>query len=311
MAWPHNRATWPGGLEAARRQYAALVAAIARFESVHVLAGAGEPLQSARAALEAIAHVELHDIPTNDAWARDHGPVFLQSERALPPALVDWGYNAWGHKYPPFDLDNAVPARVAELTGRRTFVADMILEGGSVEGNGQHVLLTTESCLLNPNRNPTLDRAAIEQRLREYLRVDHVIWLTGEIPGDDTDGHIDQIARFVNPSTVVTVQDPDGAMFAENRRRLQAWRDTVALDVIPLPWPAPKFIGGQRLPTSYANFYIVNGGVIVPTFGDAADAQACEILATCFPDREIVPLPADALALGLGAFHCLTQQEPG
>jgi agmatine deiminase len=186
----------------------------------------------------------------------------------------------------------------------------MILEGGSVDGNGQGVLLTTDSCLLNANRNPRLDRPAIERRLRDFLSSDHIIWLTGQIPGDDTDGHVDQLARFVNASTVVVADGLDGKLLRENGQRLQSAGCIRHLEVVPLPCPAPKYLGDQRLPASYANFYIVNGGVLVPTFGDPLDGQACEILATCFPDREIVPLPADALALGLGAFHCLTQQEP-
>ena len=310
VAWPHNRDTWPGGLEPARRQFAQLVTAIARCEPVHVLAGRGEPADSARAALGQLSQVQLHDIPTNDAWIRDHGPIFLAAHRPQPQALLDWKYNAWGNKYPPFELDNAVPRRIAALTTRRRFAPDMVLEGGSVDGNGQGVVLTTDSCLLNPNRNPGLDRQAIERNLCDYLAAEHVVWLTGEIPGDDTDGHVDQIARFVGPSTVVMVDDPDGRMLQENRKRLQSAGCLPNLEVIPLPWPAPKYCGQQRLPASYANFYIVNGGVLVPTFGDPLDRQACQILAACFPDREVVPLPADALALGRGAVHCLTQQEP-
>ncbi len=310
LVWPRNPDTWPGGLDAARRQFAHFATTVARFEPVQLLVEPGAVWESAEQILGNHPQIQWHAIATNDSWIRDHGPTFLGSDHSLPNALVDWGYNAWGNKYPPFDLDNAVPQRIATITGRRRFVADMVLEGGSVDGNGEGILLTTESCLLHPGRNPHLDRATIEQRLRDLLCVQQIIWLTGEIPGDDTDGHIDQIARFINPTTVVAVEDPDGRMFAENHTRLTARDGHPPLEVLPLPWPSPKYHGDQRLPTSYANFYIVNGGVIVPTFEDPCDQAACELLAHCFPDREIVPLPATALALGLGAFHCLSQQEP-
>lgn len=312
LVWPHNQATWPGRFLEARRQYAQFVQTMARFEPVELLA-VGDAHASARDMLPLSDHIRLHPIPTNDSWIRDHGPIFLGAiDRDLPPLLLDCGYNAWGGKYPPFDLDNRVPRQIAQLTGRQTTVVPMILEGGSVEGNGNGVVMTTEPCLLNPNRNPLLDQQTIEQNLRDYLCAEHIIWLTGEVSGDDTDSHIDQIARFVNEDTVLVLDDPQTDIFSVNEKRLKAWsRSTgLTLEIIRLPAPAPRRDGEMDLPASYANFYLVNGGVLVPVFNDPADEPACRLLSQCFPDREIVPLRADDLIYGLGAFHCLSQQEP-
>jgi agmatine deiminase len=311
LVWPHNVDTWPGRFEAARRQFAQLVRAIIPFESVELLA-VGAARDSAQQFLGALSGATIREIPTNDSWIRDHGPIFLGGPAALPPALLDWQYNAWGEKYPPFDLDNLVPQRIAELTGRQAFSIPMVLEGGSVDGNGAGLVLTTEPCLLNPNRNPGLDRATIEQMLRDYLCADHVIWLTGEIAGDDTDSHIDQIARFVDASTVVVLDDATGTLFTENSARLKAWSEQsgIELQVVRLAAPRPRREGSMDLPVSYANFYLTNGGVIVPVFGDPADDSACDTLQKCFPRRQVVPVRAEHLIYGLGAFHCLTQQEP-
>ncbi len=312
LVWPHNRATWPGRFEEARRQYAQLVETIARFEQVELLA-VGEAADTARAMISWNERIRLHSIATNDSWIRDHGPIFLGArDRSLPPALLDCGYNAWGGKYPPFDLDNLVPAQIAQFTKRQAFVVPMILEGGSIEGNGQGVVLTTEPCLLNPNRNPQLSRAQIETYLKDFVCAEEIIWLTGEVAGDDTDSHIDQIARFVNENTVLVLDDPDSDIFATNEERLRAWSQSTGrpLTILPLRAPRPRRDGDMDLPASYANFYLVNGAVLVPVFDDPADDTACQLLADCFPDREIVPLRADDLIYGLGAFHCLSQQEP-
>jgi agmatine deiminase len=279
-----------------------------------------------------VPNVTLHDVPTNDSWCRDHGPTFLSpspplplslsqvppGRRDLPPALINWGYNAWGGKYPPFDLDNDVPLRIAELQGRRVFTPGIILEGGAIEGNGHGTILTTESCLLNPNRNPQLTREDMERFLRDYLGAQKVLWLAGgEIAGDDTDGHIDQIARFVNPTTVVcsVCDDPNDENYGptqQNLIELQAVtdQDGKPLEVVPLRLPRPLFCDGQRLPAGYANFLIVNGAVIVPQFGDAADDDALRTLALLFPDRDVRGCPSLHLIWGLGSFHCLSQQEP-
>jgi agmatine deiminase len=281
-------------------------------------------MEQARALVGKLQSVTLYDIPTNDAWCRDHGPIFLSGPKAagqtkaLPPALVDWGYNAWGGKYPPYDLDNQVPRRIAELQGRQRFEPGIILEGGAIDGNGEGTILTTRSCLLNPNRNPHLSQEQVEGYLRDYLGAQKILWLTGgEIAGDDTDGHIDQIARFVNANTVVVslCDDPSDANYAptqQNLRELKAMTDQQGrpLNIVPLRLPRPLFCDGQRLPAGYANFLIASGVVVVPQFGDRADEEALRTLEPLFPDREVRGSPSLNLVWGLGSFHCLSQQEP-
>ena len=286
LAWPHNRRTWPGKFEPIPDVWADLVRTLAQYEQVNILAGGDAVMDEARRLVGHVPGVTLHDIRTNDAWARDHGPTFLSAKQDLPPALVDWEYNAWGGKYPPFDADNRVPEQIARLQGRRRFTPGIIMEGGAIDGNGCGTLLTTEQCLLNPNRNPGLSRAELERYLADYLGVRHVIWLKEGIVGDDTDGHIDELARFVNPTTVVASleSDPDD----ENHAALQANFDLLSLahdqdgrqlEVIALPMPRAMYHDGQRLPASYMNFYIANGVVIVPQFDDPADAVATRYLA--------------------------------
>ena len=327
LSWPHNAETWPGIFDCIPPQFAAFVRAIAEFEPVQILAGGESTLADARAHVGQLSNVTLHDIPTNDAWCRDHGPTFLvQSPQTMTQgdrpdetlALIDWQYNAWGDKYPPFDHDNAVPARIATQLDCQRFAVDIVLEGGAIEGNGQGTVLTTPSCLLNPNRNPRLHRQDFERLFRDYLAAKHVIWIErGDLAGDDTDGHIDQLARFVGPKTVVAAtttdrSDPNHAPLRHNLAQLQAMtdQDGAALDVVPLPLPQPKFHDGRRLPASYCNFSIVNGGVIVPQFDDPADAQAVAIMRELLPSRTVIGLPAVDMVWGLGAFHCLSQQQP-
>jgi agmatine deiminase len=259
--------------------------------------------------------VHLHRIPTDEPWCRDHGPIFVT--RPGEVAVVDWGYNAWGGKYPPFDHDDAVPRQVAALLGLRAFHPGIVMEGGSLDVNGCGTLLTTESCLLNPNRNPALDRAAIARYLGDFLGVRHVIWLGDGIAGDDTDGHVDDITRFVAPDTIVTVIEDDPAdanhrPLRENRERLRAARDQDGkpFTILELPMPGPVERDGQRLPASYANFYVGNAVVLVPTFADPNDARALAVLARCFPARRVVGIDSRELVWGLGAFHCATQQQP-
>jgi agmatine deiminase len=246
---------------------------------------------------------------------RDHGPTFVT--RAGELAAIDWKYNAWGGKYPPWENDDKVPDRLAEILGIARFSPGIVLEGGSIDVNGRGTLLTTEACLLHPNRNPTLGRADIERLLRDYLGVRHVLWLGDGIAGDDTDGHIDDLARFVDAETVVTVveHDPSDANhqpLAANLRRLREMtdQDGRALRVVTLPMPRPIFHEGTRVPASYANFYVGNAAVLVPTFGDAADSEALDTLRELFPGRRIVGINAVDLVWGLGAFHCVTQQQP-
>jgi agmatine deiminase len=255
-------------------------------------------------------------IPTNEPWCRDHGPIFLTRKEEPRMAIVDWGHNAWGDKYPPYDLDDVVPTRVAEILELPVYYPGMILEGGSIDVNGAGALLTSEGCLLNPNRNPTLSREQIEQRLREYLGVTDILWLGDGIEGDDTDGHVDDLARFVTERTIVTVieenrADPNFEPLRENLARLREmkWRGK-SFEVFTLPMPARIDREDLRLPASYANFYIANECILLPTFNDPNDSIAEATLAKLFPRRRILPIDCTELIWGLGAFHCLTQQQP-
>jgi agmatine deiminase len=263
--------------------------------------------------------VRFFDHPTNDAWCRDHGPIFVKHERTGEVAVTDWAFNAWGGKYPAFALDNEIPSRIARKLKVRRFANDMILEGGSIDVNGQGILLTSEQCLLNKNRNPQLARAEVEQQLKDFLDVSDVLWLGEGIAGDDTDGHIDDMTRFVASETVVTCveanpRDSNHRPLAVNLRRLQNYRtvrDGRKLEIVTLPMPRPVVIRERRVPASYANFLIVNGAVLVPTFRQpTTDGEACGILRDCFPGREIVPIDGSVLIWGLGTLHCLSQQQP-
>jgi len=316
LSWPHNRDTWPGKFDAVPPLWAELTRTLARFEPVHVLAGEGEVMSEARAMVGHLANVTLHAIPTNDAWIRDHGPTFLAGPPDRPPALVDWQYNAWGGKYPPFELDNLVPKRIAETTGRERFDPGIVLENGAIDTNGRGTILASETCLTNANRNPGLSPGDVERCLADYLGARHVIWLRGSIAGDDTDGHVDQLARFVGPTTVVAAleknrTDENYAPLKANHESLGSAtdQDGRSLKVIALPMPRPIHYRAQRLPASYVNFYVANGLVVVPQFDDPADAEAIEILARLFPDREIRGLPTVDLVWGLGAYHCIAMQE--
>jgi agmatine deiminase len=320
LSWPHNPETWPGKLDRVPGIFADMVAALHEHEEVHILAGSDELERSARAALRARGcespNVRFWRIPTNDAWMRDHGPTFVvHAERG--PAVIDWKYNAWGGKYPPYDLDDAVPSRLNETLRLPIFEPGIVLEGGSIDVNGRGTLLTTESCLLNPNRNPGLTRREIEAKLLDFLGASNVLWLGDGIVGDDTDGHVDDLTRFVGPSTVVTAVEEDSTdenyrALRDNLRRLATMQDEAGrpLEVVKLPMPPAVYHEGQRLPASYANFYIGNSAVLVPVFGHHRDELACQTLARLFPGRAIAPIHCTDLVQGLGAIHCVTQQQP-
>jgi agmatine deiminase len=315
LSWPRREGiSFPDSFDQVLPVLRAMVAALVESEPVCINVCNGAHEAEARAVLDALPQQECityYEIPTNEPWCRDHGPIFLT--RAADPklAVVDWDYNAWGNKYPPFDLDEVVPTHVAKILDLPVFYPRMILEGGSIDVNGAGLLLTSESCLLNKNRNPNLSRQEIEQRLRDYLGVREILWFGDGIEGDDTDGHIDDLARFVSEKTVVTVIEEDSAdanykPLQENLARLRAMK----LDIVTLPMPKKIVREDLRLPASYANFYIANTCVLVSTFADANDDKALSILRECFPGREIVGLDCRELIWGLGAFHCLTQQQP-
>jgi agmatine deiminase len=321
LSWPHNPDTWPGVLPAAETAMADVVAALAPHERVHI--NVRDESHAARVGgllsgrCEG-SRISLEPIATDDAWIRDYGAIIVRADDSPSGfAAVDFDYNAWGGKYPPYDHDRAVARRMAERLGLPRLASPMVLEGGSVDANGEGLGLVTEQCLLNPNRNPSMGQGDIESRLAELLGLDELIWLGEGVIGDDTDGHIDNLARFVSPRRVVTVVAPDPAdpnheALAENRRRLEAFRDGGGrgLEVVELPVPPPVSRDGVPLPASYANFYIANGVVLVPAYGGEPDEIAQRVIGDCFPDRQVVPIDCRALVVGLGAVHCLTQQIP-
>ena len=323
LSWPHKEASWPGKFEPIPGIFAEMVRALVGGEQVHINV-AGDAMEAAVRVLLwsrdiALTNVFFHHHPTNDAWCRDHGPIFVHREQggSREEVILDWGYNAWGDKYPPYDLDDVIPTRIGAELGIPVIAPGMILEGGSIEVNGRGTLLTTEACLLNPNRNPSLSREEIEQRLREYLGVTHILWLGDGIEGDDTDGHVDDLTRFVDPSTVVTVveddpADPNYAPLRDNLERLHSMKDQDGqpLRVVTLPMPRPLHQEGQRLPASYANFYIGNAVVLLPTYDPERDEIARGTLQELFPTRRVVPIDSTDLVWGLGACHCVTQQWP-
>jgi agmatine deiminase len=321
LSWPHNRATWPGSFRPIPAKFAEIAAHISRREKVRVNIAARHQKRAraliVRAGADA-ANVEFYNHPTDDAWCRDHGPIFVRNKGTGEVALTDWKFNAWGEKYAPFDRDNRVPRSIARALGLRRFERGMVLEGGSIEVNGRGLLLTTEACLLNKNRNPGLTRAQIERNLRDALGVREVLWLGDGIVGDDTDGHVDDLTRFFSAGGVVTAvernrRDPNHAALAANLERLRAFRTASAgrLRIVELPMPAAVRHRGKRLPASYANFLVINGAVLVPSFRQPRrDREAAEVLGSCFPGRDIIPIDCLELVAGLGTLHCISQQQP-
>lgn len=334
--WTRHAGTWiswprPEGISFPDRYHQCIegvigvIAAIARFEPVHLNVPNGNYRRIVGEMLRArgisMRRIRLHEIPTNECWTRDHGPAFVLRSRAgrTQGAIVDWGYNAWGGKYPPFDADDVVPTRVAAELGVKTvFHPGIVMEGGAVDFNGEGTVLTTTSCLLNPNRNPGLSQPEIERYLCDFYGQRHVVWLGDGIEGDDTDGHVDDLARFIDPRTIVigmedNPRDANFAVLRANRRLLDEATDADgrAFDIVELPMPKPVRHGGQRLPATYLNFYFVNGALLVPTFGQPdRDRRALAILQAWLPTRRVVGVDCRTLIWGLGAIHCLTQQQP-
>ena len=331
LSWPHKEASWPGKLHMIYDPYSEFILRIAGHQKVCINVADGPMHHDAIDKIVNSAYaLSLTDIdtlldnivfyyhPTNDAWCRDHGPAFLVNLETNTKAIVDWGYNAWGDKYPPYDLDDVIPTLIGQKLDLQVFHPGIIMEGGSVDFNGKGTILTTTACLLNKNRNPHFSQYQIEQYLIEYYGAEQILWLDEGIVGDDTDGHIDDITRFVNEDTVVTVIEKNRAddnyhLLMDNLKALKKMRlpDGNPLQIIELPMPSPVVYEDQRLPASYANFYISNDNVIVPTFrDDVHDTEALDILQECFVDRKVIGIDSVDLIWGLGSFHCLSQQEP-
>jgi len=319
LSWPRREGiSFPESFDRVLPVLRAMVEALIESEHICINVCNGAHEAEARSVLGGLPmeRVTFYRIPTNEPWCRDHGPIFLTRDRDPQLAVVDWDYNAWGNKYPPFNLDEVVPTRVAEVLKVPVFYPHMILEGGSIEVNGAGALLTTESCLLNKNRNPNLSRDEIEERLRDYLGVRDILWLGDGIAGDDTDGHIDDLARFVSERTVVAVveEDRDDENYQLLQKNLACLRQMKigkdSIEMLTLPMPKKIMREELRLPASYANFYIANSCVLVPTFADSADELALSALRECFPHRRVIGIDCRELVWGLGTFHCLTQQQP-
>jgi agmatine deiminase len=318
LSWPLNPNTWPDCISSVEKSYAFFAAQISRFEKVRLNCVAAQQ-ERVRAILSEAgvleSNLELFDLPTNDAWCRDHGPVFVKNDETGEVAIADWKYNAWGGKFPPWDLDNAVPAKIAEALELRRFAIPFFGEGGGIEVNGEGLLLTTESVFLNPNRNSGITKAEMESIFRAALGVTDICWLKSGMEGDDTDGHIDTLTRFFKPNAVLTMMEPDvnnpnHAPLQRNYDDLKAY----GLEVVALPSPKPICPEGWReevLPASYANYLIINGAVLVPTYRQPeTDNQALKIIEDCHPDREIIAVDCYDILLEGGALHCLSQQQP-
>jgi agmatine deiminase len=327
IAWPHNPEDWPGKFQPIPWVYAEIVRHLAAVEGVHILVNDAAAQRRAQGVLKRaganLARVHFHQWPTNRVWTRDSGPIFVRNAAAGEVAITNWKFNAWA-KYDDWQLDDTIPERAAEFlnlaewepkfNGRR-----VVLEGGSIDSNGAGILLTTEECLLSEvqQRNPGLSRADLEQVFHDFLGIDQVLWLNRGIAGDDTHGHVDDITRFVAENVIVTVTEPNHGdenhlPLAENLDRLRSARNLHGqpFEIVDLPLPAPVVFEGQRLPASYANFYIANGLVLAPTFNDPNDRHALNTLARVFPSRKVVGIHCGDLIWGLGALHCMTQQQP-
>ncbi len=322
LSWPHKEASWPGKIDSIYPYYAQFVKELTKGELVRINVVDEKMKIFATGHLEKagvnLDKVEFFLHPTNDAWCRDHGPAFLVNPQAgHKKVIVDWGYNAWGNKYPPYDLDDVIPSLIGNHFNIPVFHPGIVMEGGSVEFNGKGTILSSTACLLNPNRNPHLNQQEIEQYLYDYYGTEQVLWVEDGIIGDDTDGHIDDTVRFVNDDTVLTViedskDDENYHLLKSNLQALTKMRllNGRQLNIVELPMPQPVVWEDQRLPASYANFYIANRSVIVPTFRCDRDEKALGIIQDCFPEREVVGIDSTEIIWGLGSFHCLSQQEP-
>ncbi len=330
IAWPHNVEHWPGNYEPIPKIFAKMAVTLAKSEKVYVcvndakmeevargiISGSGHPPRRAEPAFSNEPNVSYLHIPTNASWSRDHGPIVVRDEKGNR-IILDFIFNCWGEKYPPWDLDDAVPQNVGKFLKLPVVEPGIVLEGGSIDVNGLGSLLTTRQCLLNKNRNPHLNQNQIEGYLEKYLGATNVLWLEEGIVGDDTDGHIDDIAKFVNETTIVFAveekkDDENYSILQKNYEDLKKMKDQDGqpFTIIPLPMPDPVVYEGKRLPASYLNFYIANTIVLVPTFRCSKDEQVLRLLAPLFPGREVRGIDSVDWVWGLGTVHCSTQQIP-
>jgi len=313
VSWPCKEDTWCGFSRKAKEAFSEAIKAISVFEPVIVLSDQSTVKEAREAVGKGVRTVE---IPLDDAWIRDNGPVFVTSDEG-EFAIVHFGFNGWGGRFPPYHNDARVPEILAERMRSRRYVAPMVLEGGAISVDGEGTLLTTESCLLNPNRNSGLSVAAIEDILKSYLGVRRILWLRQGIHKSMVDGHIDGIAAFVRPSTVVMAttddeQDPNCEILRANRMRLETMSDSKgrSIEVVDMPMPRCRAISGSSIAPCYTNFFVAQGGILVPTFGEANDKVATDILRGLFPDHEVVGVRSEYIGVGGGEIHCITQQIP-
>jgi agmatine deiminase len=330
LIWPHNRSTWPGSrLKKVERVFAEIIATLSQYEPVYVCVASEQIKIRAQKRLKqsvrSLHSESVHwiEISNNDCWTRDCGPIFVYDSDQEQFVITDWRFNAWGEKYPPFDADDALPKQIATYLDLECISIDMVLEGGSIEINEQGDLITSESVLLNPNRNPHLSKNEIEGHLKTYLGVENIIWLGEGLVGDDTDGHVDDTARFLDNETILCVRctdptDPNYDTLEENYRRLKLAKsvtgNTFNIEWLPLPHNQtrqPTVDGSRYVPASYANYYVCNGAVLVPTYDPETDEQALDLLGQYFPDRDIIGIPCADLVWGQGSIHCVTQQWYG
>lgn len=324
LTWPKDPETWPERVSQVEEIYLQMIAALTPHETVNLMVDdeATEQAVRQRCTFPSAENLRFHRIPTVDSWIRDYGPNFVIDNNGAA-AFNDWIFNAWGNKYEALKQDDGVPRRLEPILKLRRFEPGIVLEGGAIDVNGAGCVLTTEQCLLNPNRNPQLSRAEIEDHLKQYLGVSKVLWLGEGIVGDDTDGHIDDIARFVSPNMIVFAleEDPEDAnyeLLQDNLARLKSMTDANGRPFRIVALPMPGVVGGtstdtrnlDRLPASYVNFYIANNVVLAPVFGHANDARAVETLQRVFTDRRVVPINCEPLVWGMGTIHCVTQQQP-
>lgn len=324
LTWPKDPETWPERVNQVEEIFLQMMAALTPHEIVNLLVDDAdtESRVRERCIFPTANNIRFHHIQTVDSWIRDYGPNFVTRNDGSA-AYNDWIFNAWGNKYAELKRDDRIPKVLEPVLGLRRFEPGIVMEGGSIEVNGAGCLLTTEQCLLNPNRNPDLSKSEIEQALKDYLGVNKILWLGEGIVGDDTDGHIDDIARFVSPGVIVCARedDPEDAnydLLEDNLRRLNSMIDSFGKPFEIITLPMPGIVGGtstdnrnlERLPASYANFYIANKVVLAPVFGHANDQRAIDALQNVFPDRRVVPINCEPLVWGMGTIHCVTQQQP-